>query len=79
MTKLFIQILRWKPFSSPLDLAGPSQSQGIKVTSFHHCTALTASDKHLKILLGWDSFLLIVNYSSLQMYRKHKYYHGMFF
>ena len=44
ITKFFIQILRWKPFSSPLDLVGPSQSQGIKVNSFHHCAVLTASD-----------------------------------
>ena len=79
MTKFFIQILRWKPFSSPLDLAGPSQSQGIKVSSFHHCAVLAASDKDPKILLGCDSFLLIVNYGSFQMYRKYKCYHEMFF
>ena len=78
MTKFFIQILRWKPFSSPLDLAGPSQSQGIKVNSFHHCAVLTASDKHLKILLGCDSFLLIVNYDSFQKYRKHKCFSHLF-
>ena len=79
ITKFFIQILRWKPFSSPLDLAGPSESQGINVNSFQHCAVLTASDKHLKILLGCDFFLLIVNYGSFQMYKKHKCYHEMFF
>ena len=79
MTKFFIQILRWKPFSSLLDLAGPSQSQGVKVNSFHHCDVLTASNKHLKVPLGCDSFLLIVNYGSFQMYKKQKCYREMFF
>ena len=50
MTKFFIQILKWKPFSSPLDLAVPSKNQGIKVTSFHHCAVLTASDKQMGFL-----------------------------
>lgn len=69
METIFFPIRFGRPFSNPR----------IKVNSFHHCAVLTASDKHLKILLGCNSFLLIVNYGSFQMYRKHKCYHEMFF
>ena len=46
----FFQILKWRTFSSPLKLKGTFQGQGISVSSLHHCTVLTASDKHLEIL-----------------------------
>ena len=79
MTKFFVQILKWRTFSSPLKLEGTFQVQGISVNSLHHCTLLTASDKHLEILLVCDSFLLKANNGSLQMYRKYSCYNKIFF
>lgn len=78
MAKFFIQILKWRTFSPPLELNGTFQGQGISVNSLHHCTVLTASDKHLEILLACDTLLLKAKNGSLQMYRKYNCYNKIF-
>ena len=78
MAKFFIQILKWRTFSSTLELKGTFQGQGVSLNSLHHCTVLTASDKHLEILLACDTLLLKAKNGSLQMYRKYNCYNKIF-